>query len=110
MAPRSVLVGAAAERGGNCELTEPGKTVVKHGVTIIGPENLPSTLPYHASQMLAKNITTLFEHLTRKEGELIIDLEDEITSQTLLCYSKKIINQRVREVMGLDTRAPDNPA
>ena len=73
----------AAERGGNCELTRPGETVVEHGVTILGPTNLPSDVPYHASQMFAKNITTFLAHLV-KDGEFRIDTDDEITRDTLV--------------------------
>jgi len=74
MQPGSVIVDLAAERGGNCELTRPGETVVEHGVTILGPVNLPATVPFHASQMFAKNITTLL-HLLIKDGKLNIDME-----------------------------------
>ena len=65
MAPGSVIVDVAAERGGNCALTRPGETVVEGGVTILGPANLPSEVPYHASQMFAKNVTTLLAHLVQ---------------------------------------------
>ena len=101
MAPRSVIVDVVAELGGNCEITEPGRTVVKHGVTIIGIENLPSTLAYHASQMLAKNFTSIFDHLTDMKGNLAINLEEEISLATMLCREGKIISQRVREAFGL---------
>ena len=69
MAPGSVIVDLAAERGGNCELTQPGEIVVEHGVTIIGTVNLASTVPYHASQMYARNITAFLLHLF-KDGKL----------------------------------------
>lgn len=81
----SVIVDVSAETGGNCELTVPGETVVHHGVTIIGPLNLPSTLPLHASQMFARNVQTLIEHL-RKEGEILLDITDEITGAMCLVY------------------------
>ena len=68
MAPGSVIVDLAAERGGNCELTRADEVVVEHGVTILGPTNLPSTVPYHASQMYAKNITTFLSHLVKRKG------------------------------------------
>jgi NAD(P) transhydrogenase subunit alpha len=101
MPQRSVIVDVVADLGGNCALTVPGKTVVKHGVTIIGPENLPSSVAFHASQMLAKNITALFDHLTDMDGNLSINMKEEITVNTLLCKDYTITNNRVREVMGL---------
>jgi NAD(P) transhydrogenase subunit alpha len=78
MKPGSVIVDLAAETGGNCELTEPGQTVVKHGVTIAGPINLPATMPVHASQLYAKNITELLKLLVTKDGQLNLDFNDEI--------------------------------
>jgi H+-translocating NAD(P) transhydrogenase subunit alpha len=101
MAPRSVIVDVVADLGGNCALTEPGKTVVRHGVTLIGPTNLPSQVAFHASQMLAKNITALFDHLTDMEGNLMLNLKEEITVSTLLCHDGRITNDRVREAMHL---------
>jgi NAD(P) transhydrogenase subunit alpha len=99
MAPGSVVVDLAAERGGNCELTCCGQTTITpNGVTILGPENLPSTVPYHASQMYAKNITTFLLHLA-KEGELKIDLEDEITKETLITHGGEVVHPRVKELM-----------
>ena len=88
MAPGSVVVNVAAERGGNCELTRPGETVVEHGVTILGPANLPSDAPYHASQMFSKNITTSPSHLT-KEGQIQLDVKDEITRETLITRARR---------------------
>jgi NAD(P) transhydrogenase subunit alpha len=78
MRPGSVIVDLAAETGGNCELTEPGKTVVKHGVTIAGPLNLPATVPMHASQLYARNITELLRLVVTKDGRLNLDFNDEI--------------------------------
>ena len=83
MAPGSVIVDLASERGGNCELTRPGEIVVEHGVTIIGWLNLASTVPYHASQMYAKNISSFLLHLV-KDNKLQLNLEDEIVRDTLL--------------------------
>jgi NAD(P) transhydrogenase subunit alpha len=94
MAPGSVIVDIAAERGGNCELTRPGQTVVEHGVLILGPENLASTIPYHASQMYARNIATFVRHLVN-DGELRVDLEDEITRETLVTRGGEVVNPRV---------------
>ncbi|HSG06505.1 MAG TPA: NAD(P) transhydrogenase subunit alpha, partial [Nitrospiria bacterium] len=100
MAPGSVIIDLAAERGGNCELTEAGKTVEKHGVTIMGPENVPSTVPYHASQMYSKNITNLLLHLV-KEGKFEFNMEDEITRETLLTRGGEVVHPQVRELLGL---------
>ncbi len=85
MKPGSVIVDVSAETGGNCELTVPGETVVHHGVSIIGPLNLPSTLALHASQMFARNVQTLIEHL-RTDGEVVLDMNDEITGAMCLVY------------------------
>jgi NAD(P) transhydrogenase subunit alpha len=100
MTPGSVIVDLAAERGGNCELTKPNHTIVAHGVTIHGPENLAGTVPYHASQMYAKNISTFLLHLIKK-GEVTIDLEDEITKETLLTRDGDVVHPRIREALAL---------
>jgi len=100
MTAGSVIVDLAAERGGNCELTHPNETVVEHGVTIIGSFNLASTAPYHASQMYSRNITTFFVHLLR-EGKLRLDLEDEITRETLVTRGGEVVHPRVRELLSL---------
>ena len=102
MQPGSVIVDLAAERGGNCELTRPGQTVVEHGVTILGPVNLPATVPFHASQMFAKNITTLL-HLLIKDGKLNIDMEDEVIRETVVTHGGEVGNPMVREALGLAT-------
>ncbi len=86
MKPGSVIVDLAAETGGNCELTEPDKDVVKHGVTIIGPTNLPSTLPVHASQMYARNVVELLK-LMVKDGKLNLDFTDEIIKGACLTHN-----------------------
>jgi NAD(P) transhydrogenase subunit alpha len=100
MAPGSVIVDLAAERGGNCELTRPDEVVVERGVTILGPTNLPSTVPYHASQMYAKNITTFLLHLV-KDGAVKLDTTDEITRDTLIAHKREVVNPRVRAALGL---------
>ena len=100
MAPGSVIVDLAAERGGNCELTRPDEVVVENGVTILGPTNLPSTVPYHASQMYAKNISTFLLHLA-KDGVVRIDREDEITRETLVAQGGEVVHPRVRQALGL---------
>ncbi|UCH85738.1 MAG: Re/Si-specific NAD(P)(+) transhydrogenase subunit alpha [Candidatus Latescibacterota bacterium] len=99
MAPGSVLVDLAAERGGNCELTKPGETVQAHGVSILGPLNVPSTIPYHASQMYAKNITTFFQNMV-KEGKVEIDMEDEIITDTMITKGGDVVSSRVKELLG----------
>jgi NAD(P) transhydrogenase subunit alpha len=99
MASHSVIVDLAAERGGNCELTRPDETVVEHGVTILGPTNLPSTVPYHASQMYAKNITT-FLALLVKDGRPDPDQDDEIVRDTLLVRNGDVASPRVQELLG----------
>ena len=100
MAPGSVVVDLAAERGGNCESTKAGQTIVEHGVTIIGLFNLATAVPYHASQMYAKNITAFLLHMV-KEGKLQLNLEDEIIQSTLLTHGGEVINGRVREFFSL---------
>ena len=96
MRPGSVVFDLAAERGGNCELTESGKTVVKYGVTIIGPVNVASGIPYHASQVYAKNLTTFLLNLV-KDGKVRAETEDDIIRDTLLTRGGEVVNQRVRE-------------
>jgi NAD(P) transhydrogenase subunit alpha len=80
MKPGSVVVDLAGEAGGNCELTEPGRTVVKHDVTIVSPLNLPATMPEHASRLYARNVQALLELLLDDEGELAIDFDDEVVA------------------------------
>jgi NAD(P) transhydrogenase subunit alpha len=100
MRPGSVIVDLAAERGGNCELTRPGETVRANGVTILGPLNIPASIPYHASQMYSKNLSTFLLHLVN-DGKLEIDLSDEITAGTLVTHRGEIVNPSVREAMGI---------
>ena len=100
MAPGSVIVDLAGERGGNCELTRPGEIVVEHGVTIIGWFNLASTVPYHASQMYARNVSAFLLHLV-KHGTLQLNMEDEIVRETMLTRGGDLINARVREFFSL---------
>jgi NAD(P) transhydrogenase subunit alpha len=99
MRPGTVIVDMAAERGGNCELTRPGETFVQGGVTIIGPLNLPSTVPYHASQMYSKNIVTFLQHLVKK-GQPTIDTADEITRETLVTRSGEVVHGKIKELLG----------
>ena len=89
MKPGSVIVDLAAETGGNCELTELGRDVVRNGVLILGPANLPSTLPYHASQMYARNVSSFLLHVTR-DGNLVLDFDDEITRDTCVTHAGEV--------------------
>ena len=98
MKPGSVIIDLAAERGGNCELTRPGEATIEGGITILGPVNLPASIPYHASQMYAKNITTFLLHLV-DDGALEIDRGDEITAGTLITEGGKVVNEMVLEAM-----------
>jgi NAD(P) transhydrogenase subunit alpha len=91
MRPGSVIVDLAAEQGGNCALTEPGQEVVKHGVVISGPTNLPSTVPFHASQMYARTVTNYLLHLL-KDGELRLDLDDELTRGPLVTHRGEVLH------------------
>lgn len=100
MRPGSVIVDLAAEGGGNCELTRPGETLEAHGVTILGPINLPSTVSHHASQMYAGNVTAFLKNLV-KEGEIHLNLGDEIIRDTLVAHEGEVVNNRVRELLGL---------
>jgi NAD(P) transhydrogenase subunit alpha len=108
MLPGSVIVDLAAERGGNCELTRAGETVIEHGATIIGQTNLASTVPYHASQMYARNLTAFLLNLV-KDGKFQFNEADEIHRETLLTRDGEIVNPRVREFLGLPARATEKP-
>jgi len=91
MRPGAVIVDLAAENGGNCELTKANETVHAHGVTILGPVDLASTVPYHASQMFGRNVLTLLQHLINKEGALVIDAKDEITGAMLVTHEGSVL-------------------
>jgi NAD(P) transhydrogenase subunit alpha len=112
MGPGSVIVDLAAEQGGNCEGTRAGETVIVHGVTILGPANLPSTVPYHASQMYAKNVAAFLLHVG-KGGKLAPDDSDEITRETLVARGGDVVHPRVRAALGLpvdETASPERSA
>jgi len=104
MALGSVIVDLAAERGGNCELTKPDETVVAQGVTIIGEFNLAGSVPYHASQMYARNLSAFLLHLV-KEDRVQLNMNDEIIRETLVTQGGEVVNARVREFFGLPTLA-----
>jgi len=97
MRPGSVIIDLAAETGGNCELTEPGETVVREGVTIVGTLNLPAGMPLHASQMYARNLGAVLDHLVA-DGELRIDLEDEINADALITHDGRITSRLLQTV------------
>jgi NAD(P) transhydrogenase subunit alpha len=103
MRPGSVIVDLAAERGGNCELTQPGSVVEHNGVKIIGPLNVPSELPYHASQLYGRNMATFLVHIIR-DGAVCTDVSDEIIAGTLVMHSGQIVHSRIREALGLGNR------
>jgi NAD(P) transhydrogenase subunit alpha len=98
MRPGSVIVDLAAEQGGNCALTEPGQTVVRHGVTIVGPVNLPSSVPFHASQMFARNVSSYLLHLL-KGGKVELDLADELTRGPLVTHQGEVVHEVVKKAL-----------
>ena len=100
MRPGSVVVDLAAERGGNCEVTQPGETVLHGGVQVMGPLNVPATLAHHASQLCARNIATFLVHLARG-AELTVDRGDEITRDTLLTWQGEVVHPRLRQLLDL---------
>jgi len=95
----SVIVDLAAERGGNCELTEPGKTVIRHGVTIIGHTNVAATVPLHASNMYSNNLIKLLALLIDKEGQLKLDIADEVIAGCLVAHQGNVLSTRVKELL-----------
>ncbi len=109
MPPGSVVVDLAAERGGNCELTKADEEVTAHGVTILGPTNIVAGAPFHASQMYGKNVVTLLAHLI-KEGQLVLDMSDEITQGVVMTKDREVVHPRVREILGLPELASAAPA
>ena len=104
--PGSVIVDIAAERGGNCELTRPGETVVHNGISILGPLNLASSAPFHASQMYASNVASFLKLMLAKDGTLNINRDDEIIRETLITYGNEVVHPRVAELLGVSSTAP----
>jgi len=102
MAAGSVIVDLAAERGGNCEVTHPGETVMENGVSVLGPMNVPATIPRHASEMYARNIVTFLKNMINKEGALNIDLNDEITRDTVITRGGEVVNSKVQGLLGVN--------
>jgi NAD(P) transhydrogenase subunit alpha len=105
MKPGSVIVDLAAETGGNCELTESGKTVVKHDVKIIGPENLPASMPDHASQLYAKNVQSLLGLMVDDEGALQLNFDDEIIAGACITRDGEIVHEGARKAAGIATES-----
>jgi NAD(P) transhydrogenase subunit alpha len=104
MQPGSVIVDLAAERGGNCELTQPGQTVVRNGVTIIGHANIPATVPFHASTMYANNLVKLLGLMISKEGVLTIDAADEVIAGCLVAHGGAVVHPRVKELLPAENK------
>jgi NAD(P) transhydrogenase subunit alpha len=109
MRPGSLIVDLAAERGGNCALSRPDEVVVEHGVTILGPTDLPATVPFDSSQMYAKNVTAFLLALV-KDGELALHDEDEIVQKTMVLRDGEVTNARVRALLERSTGTPHGPA
>ena len=99
MRPGSVIVDLAAEQGGNCAATEPGREVTRHGVLVVGPINLPASLPYHASQMYARNVTSFLLHLM-KDGKPHVDLNDELTRGPLVTHRGAVVHEALKGASG----------
>jgi NAD(P) transhydrogenase subunit alpha len=113
MMPGSVIIDLAAERGGNCELTKADESVDVNGVTILGPSNLPATVPFHASQMYARNLTNFMKEICNKEGALNIDPANEVHRDTLLSRGGDLVHPRVRELLRMpmfESAAPSSTA
>jgi NAD(P) transhydrogenase subunit alpha len=103
MAPGSVVVDLAAPNGGNCALTEPGETVTRHDVHIMGPTNLPAMMPVHASELFANTVRALLDYLLDDDGTLALDLDDEVADAMCAVHNGTIRNERVRGLV--DTSA-----
>jgi NAD(P) transhydrogenase subunit alpha len=99
MKPGSVIVDLAAETGGNAELTEPGKTIVTHGVTIIGQLNVPSSMPFHASQMYSRNIASLLGLMLKKDGTFDLNLGDEVVKGTVITHGGQVVHGATQKAM-----------
>jgi len=106
MSPGSVIVDIAAERGGNCELTRAGETVVHNGVSILGPVNMASLAPQDASQMYATNLINFLKPMV-KDGALAINREDEIVRETLVTWEGKVVHPRVLEALAISQSGPE---
>ncbi|WP_017303334.1 Re/Si-specific NAD(P)(+) transhydrogenase subunit alpha [Spirulina subsalsa] len=103
MKPGTVVVDMAAEQGGNCAVSEAGKNVQYNGVTVMGPVNLPSSMPVHASEMYSKNIATLLQYLIQEDGSLNLDFGDDIVDETCVTHGGELRNERVKAALGLES-------
>jgi NAD(P) transhydrogenase subunit alpha len=103
MRPGSVIVDLASVQGGNCVLTQADREVVRHGVTILGPTNLPSTMPFHSSQMYARTVTNFLMHLLQ-DGKIRLDLNDEMTRATLVTHQGEIVSEALKAIFGVGPR------
>ena len=110
MKPGSVLVDLAAESGGNVAGSKPGQTVERDGLTILGPTNLPSTIPYHASQMFSKNAWTFLKEMVKKDEGLVVDLTNDVVGPTCLTHGGEVKNERVWQQLGLPAKPDPGPA
>jgi NAD(P) transhydrogenase subunit alpha len=108
MRPGSVIVDLAAEQGGNCEASSPGETVTAHGVTVMAPLNLAATIPYHASQLYARNVANFVVNLV-EDGEPQLDTDDEIVRESMLTRGGEVVHSRAREALGLAPASPSAP-
>ena len=108
MSPGSVVVDLAAERGGNCELSQPDQRVVEHGVVILGPTNLPAEVAFHASQMYSNNVTKFLLNMVH-EGNVELNLEDEIVRDTLVAHAGDVTSPRIRELLDLPELPAETP-
>lgn len=105
MRPGSVIIDLASESGGNCAVTRSGETVISHGVQVMGPVNLPSTIPVHASQMYSKNVTTLVGELVGEDGAVQVDFDNDVVGPATVTHGGDIVNERVRSTLGSSREA-----
>jgi NAD(P) transhydrogenase subunit alpha len=110
MQPGSVVIDLAGEAGGNCELTEPGETVVRHEVKIVSPLNLPASMPEHASQLFARNVQALLELLVDEDGHLCLDFDDEIVKGACIVRDGEIVNAGAKAALQAAGHAASSPA
>lgn len=109
MRPGSVIVDLAAEAGGNCEITRPGEAIVEDEITVIGTLNLPSTIPHDASQMFSNNLVKFLGEIIKK-GNIQIDLDEEVVSETLVTYRGEVVHPRIRDLLGMPAKIGNETA
>jgi NAD(P) transhydrogenase subunit alpha len=100
MKPGSVIIDMAVEYGGNCEISEPGKTIEKHSVKIIGEMNIPSLVPHQASELYSRNVLALLQYIS-KDGKVKLDIEDEIVKGSLITYRGQLVHEKTKEIINL---------